>query len=273
MRGRHSSSVKQVTEAAIGRDFGCYDAAEETARALMSKEPVSLPVRGHPRLRITTRSGRVAVVAEDRADIYVPDGESIGEVVVDDEGAVAITSANGGSARMELRCPTGSDVRVGTGSGRVELRGELGHVHVTTASGSVAVDRVASADLRSVSGSVSVGSCSQLCRLQTKTGRAEVGNAERAEVSTVSGRVTVDRAKGEVQVRTATGAVEVGTAGSNDVAVQTLSGAVTVRVPSGVRPAARLKSLTGRLRCDCEEGSDCSVSVSTMSGKVEVVPS
>ncbi len=66
--------------------------------------------------------------------------------------------------------------------------------------------------------------------------------------------------------------VEARTQGKDDVAVQTLSGSVRIEVPKDVRPNARLRSMTGRPRCDCEEGDDIQIAVRSMSGKIEVVP-
>jgi DUF4097 and DUF4098 domain-containing protein YvlB len=237
----------------------------------MSREPVSLAVDANPRISIASRSGRVTVVAEERADILVLDGSAVAEIVRDEGGQLSISSRHG-SASLELRCPRGSDVRVGTISGRVELRGSYGEVHVTTTSGNIELDEAEAIDARTVSGSISVGRCARKCRLSTKSGKAEIRQAENADVATVSGKVSVDASSGAVNVKTASGKVEIGASGQNNVAVQTLSGSVTVTVPRGTRPTALLRSLAGKGRCDCEEGNDCRVAVSTMSGKIEVVP-
>ena len=68
-----------------------------------------------------------------------------------DEQCVASFGGRGpGSARLDVRCPIGADVVVGTVAGQVELRGQLGAVRVTTVSGSVEVDRADSVELRDV---------------------------------------------------------------------------------------------------------------------------
>jgi len=239
----------------------------------LSSQPVVLPVRGRPRLRVTTRSGRVTITAEERPDILIESGAPpVSEIGSDATGQITLTSARWGSASIEIRCPIGTDVVVGTASGRVELNGNLGEVRVTTASGAIQVDRAELLDIRSVSGSIAVARCAGSCRLQTQSGQATVGSADDTDVSTVSGQVRLGWASGHVRVRTASGKVQVGTLGGGDVAVQTLSGSVRVEVPAGVRPAVRLTSISGKPRCDCEEGDDCQIAVSSMSGGIEVVP-
>ncbi len=237
----------------------------------MAGERVVVPVKGHPSLRLTTRSGRIAVLGEQRDDIVFEAGlRSARDVEQDAEGRVAVTSARGGSASLEVRCPAGSDVVVGTASGSVELRGRLGHVRATTMSGRTEVDQVESLDVRSLSGSIAVVRCGGRCRLQTKSGRATIGIADDADISTASGQVRVASCCGSIRVRTASGSVELGTEGKGNVDVRTMSGSVGVEVPEGVRPTVDLRSAKGRPKCDCPEGKDCRISVSSLSGKIRV---
>jgi ferric-dicitrate binding protein FerR (iron transport regulator) len=239
----------------------------------MSGKRVVLSLKGLPSLCLTARSGRITVTGEERPDVVFESGvSSARDVAQDATGRIAVTSARWGSAALEVRCPTGTNVVVGTASGRVELRGRLGEVRVTTLSGRIEVDQAEALDLRSVSGSIAVVQCERRCRVQTKSGRTTVGIAEDADLSTVSGRVRLDSSSGSIQVRTASGSVEVGTEGGGDVDVQTISGSVRVEVPEGVRPAAELRSRAGRCRCECPEGRDCRIVVSSMSGKIEVLP-
>src|SRR6266550_7857899 len=98
-------------------------------------------------LRVTTRSGSVRIEAEDRADVVAESRK----VTLVSEGSVVSVDAR--SESVALRCPTGCDVVVGTLSGSVQLTGRLGHVRVTAKSGSIDVEEVESADLRTLSGS------------------------------------------------------------------------------------------------------------------------
>ena len=240
----------------------------------MPHQPLVLPVSGHAELRLSTRSGRVSVTAEERDDILVESDAPLRDdkIETDATGRVAIKSGRGGSARLDVRCPIGADLTVGTVAGAVELHGLLGDVRVTTVSGSIEVERAESLDARSISGNIAVDRCTGKSRLQTKSGSALCGTTGDAQISTMSGQIRLDEATGNVRAESASGKVEVSMQGKGDVAVRTLSGSVRVEVPEGVKPAARLKSMTDEPCCDCEEGDDCEITVQSLSGKIEVVP-
>jgi DUF4097 and DUF4098 domain-containing protein YvlB len=223
-------------------------------------------------VRINARSGRITVRAESREDILVERGHERLEVSRDANGALTLNSGRGGSDTIELRCPTGTPLTIGSASGRVELIGAFGAVRATTASGGITVDRVAAADLRSASGRILLRHADGFCRVQTHSSRAEIGSCGRLDASTHSGRIEVGVAHGKVQVRAASGGVALGAEGREDVSIETMSGSVSVRLPYGVRPRTRLKSLSGRPRMECAPGEDCQIAVRSLSGNIEVVP-
>lgn len=239
----------------------------------MSRDSRTLTIPGHAELHVRTRSGRVSVVAEERADVHVESDAPLRDekIDVDPTGRISITSSRGGSGWLELRCPAGTDVAVGTVSGNVELAGPLGAVKVITVSGHIEVERAETLDARSVAGSIDVRTCSGRCKLQTKSGRATCGTATEAQASTLSGMIRLAEIAGNVRAQSVSGKIEVGMRTAGDVGVQTMSGAVTVAVAPGVRPAAHLRSMTGRPRVDVEEGEDCKISIQSLSGKIEVV--
>ena len=227
---------------------------------------VTPPADARVRLRITTVSGRVTVRAE-----------SGGEVVVGASGAVSETPDGDVEIRprkpsdsVEVTCPSGSDVIIGTRSGSVELLGALGSVGITTVSGGIKVSAVAEADLRTVSGSVQLGECLGQCRVSTKSGRITVGTTRDAEISTVSGRVSIEDVSGSVDVRAVSGRVSIGSAAQGPVRVSMVSGAVTIRLPRGVRPSVQAKGL-GVVQTVFEPGDDVAINVATVSGRVRLV--
>jgi DUF4097 and DUF4098 domain-containing protein YvlB len=154
---------------------------------------------------------------------------------------------------------------VGSSSGHVELEGQLGAARVTTASGAIQVESVASADLRTQSARIEVQECLGTCRVANRSGRVEIHHAGDVEVKGVSG--TIDVSGGGVRVRTVSGKVRIRT--TADVAVETVSGKVEVWVPEGFRPRVRSHSLD-RITIDVPPGDDGEISVRTVSASVRV---
>jgi hypothetical protein len=258
-------------------------------------------------LRITSSSADITIIAEERADVEAP-GDAHVEARSGDQtpeqrdkrrrrkgplrslhrlvkGVVRgdilygghtpgpvlkIRSPRGGSRDLEVRCPVGTPISVGTISGDVRLHGDFGPATVTTTSGNVSVERAAALDARSISGDLQVDCCSGTCRLNTKSGYIEAGDTGPAEAATVSGYIRLHRTAGGVTVRTVSGSVELGTDGTEPVNVRTVSGRITVKVPEERRPAARLRSLSGKISCDCLQGPDFPLEVTSVSGKIEV---
>ena len=222
-------------------------------------------MRDRPSLTVTTTSGRIVITGEDRLDIVV-DGDAA--IEDGDDGGVIV---RGSSSSLEVQCPADTDVRVGTSSGAVELRGRLGDARVTTSSSSIRVEDVASLELRSSSGSLDVDSCAGYCRLQTASGSVTVGDAGDVDISTKSSSIRVERAAGG-RVHSVSGSIALGATGADDLDVRSISGSVTVTLLEDVQPRFRLRSVSGRIRCDCEEGDDGSISVATTSGSIQVEP-
>src|SRR3989304_5737261 len=90
------------------------------------------------------------------------------------------------------------------------------------------------------------------------------------KVSAVSGHIRIGRGEKAARVSTLSGSVELGTAGEEEVVVKSISGGVTVRVAEGKRPHIKVRTLSGKLRCDCPQGTDFDIKASTSSGSVEV---
>jgi Toastrack DUF4097 len=217
-------------------------------------------------VRISAVSGGVTVTAEPRADVVVDRG---GTAHAGIDHVVEIR-ARRPSDSVEVRCPPGTDVIVGTRSGGVELRGRLGTVGVTSQSGSIRAAAVADADLRTVSGTVELAECDGRSRVSTTSGRITIGATGDVEISTVSGSVGVERVTGSAQVRSVSGKVAIGSSGRGDVHVRTVSGTITLRLPVGVRPDVRYAG-RGKVRSEFEPGGDLLVDVANVSGTVRLV--
>jgi DUF4097 and DUF4098 domain-containing protein YvlB len=215
------------------------------------------------RLNVSTRTGEVRVVAAPDQKLAVEGG-----TVHEHRGTFEVRRSSGASP-LVVRCPAGSDVTVGTISGRVALEGPLGEVRVATVSGKVHVADAASVDVRSKSGSVEVLRCGGECRVVVTSAKVHVGRARRAAIAGVSGVVLAEDVEG-ADVKTVSGKVRVTTSGAGHVSVHTVSGKVEVQVPRDVRPATRLRSISGRVQCDCPVGDDGEIAVASVSGTIRV---
>jgi len=100
--------------------------------------------RGIGALEIATRSGAVVIWARPIARAEVVGGAA----EIDTDGVVR--SRRG--SRVEIACPEGSDVIIGSSSGRVECHRPLGRVAITGASGRISIDEARVVEVRPSSG-------------------------------------------------------------------------------------------------------------------------
>jgi DUF4097 and DUF4098 domain-containing protein YvlB len=214
------------------------------------------------RLTITARSGSIVVRTGPGPGI-----ETTGaKVSLEGDGSTRI---EGGSKSIEVVCPEGSDVILGTSSGKVSIEGPLGDVRITGSSGSVHIEQARSLDLRVRSGSVDIGDIAGHCRVVAVSGRIEVDRAGSIDLEGISGTVAVGSTGGG-KVRTTSGRVSVGLDGSNDLEVRGVSGTMEIDVARGIAPELRLHTVSGRIKRDLEQGHDCVISVRTVSGSITV---
>ena len=217
-----------------------------------------------PALEITSRSGRVEVRAEPITRPAVLSGPA--EILED--GTVRAR----GSDRIEIACPTGTNVSIGTSSGRVECHGPLGRVAITTSSGRVTIEEATEIEVRSSSGRVDVGHCHGTCRVATTSGTVDIDVADAVDVTVSSGRVSVG-AVGDVAVQGGSGKVEIQLTRVGTTTVRTLSGSVTIAVPEGIAPRLGLQTRSGRTSSEVADGSDGLLAVETSSGRIRIVRS
>jgi DUF4097 and DUF4098 domain-containing protein YvlB len=220
---------------------------------------------GSERLHISNRSGAIRVTAGAGATLDVRGAE----MERDPEGGGLRVHSPKPSKPIDVLCPEGTDLVLGTVSGAVEVKGLVGAVKVATVSGNISVERAARLDVRTKSGTVDVGACEGECNVVVTSSTVKVAEAGRAKVSTVSGRIEVDQLD-DAKVQTVSGKVELGARGGGQVLVQTVSGNVDVSVPTDRTPSTALKSFSGRIACDCDAGSDGEIRVKTLSGAIRI---
>ena len=217
-------------------------------------------------ISVTSRSGRVEVNASARADIEVA---GAGRAELRRDAGAQQVEVSGTHEHMVVSCPVGTDVIIGTLSGRVELSGRFGAVRVTTSSGRVAVAEAASVDARTRSGTIRVGRCDGVVRVRSTSARVDVEAAAQLDAETASGAITAG-AIDDATVRSTCGRVALGLNGSGSVAARTVSGRVEISVPTGACPDMTLRTVSGRIDASIESGDDGVVGVETVSGRIRV---
>jgi DUF4097 and DUF4098 domain-containing protein YvlB len=212
-------------------------------------------------LEIATLSGSVVIRARPiaRPEVLSGRAEILGDGVV----------RTGPSGRVEIACPEGSDVVIGSSSGRVECHGRLGRVAVTGRSGRISIGEARDVEVRTASGRVEVGRCDGLCRVASASGSVTIGYAGAIEATVASGRLEVD-AVGDAQVHAVSGRVVLGLTRAGSVDVSTISGRVSVSVPPGVQPDQHLATRSGRIQSDVLPGADGRLAIESFSGSIKV---
>jgi len=240
-----------------------------------------LPENG--RIRVLSASGSVTVIAEERRDVEVEPanrmvelkesgrhrhrhrhghgifdhfrkGGQSSERQEDAPERRPVLEVKSKSGSIEVRCPLGTDVSVGAMSGSVKLIGTFGSLKISTVSGGIEIDTATgNVDARCVSGSITVKSCGGRC-----------------DVSSKSGRVRIGRVEGSAHASTISGGVEIGTAGRDEVELKMVSGGAKVTVFGEKQPRVRFSSLSGKMHCECTQGSDFDLKVKSISGSLEV---
>lgn len=222
-------------------------------------------------LRLQSRSGRVLVIAEPREDVEAEtdDLESFGE---DGGQTLVIRSSRGGSKPLTVRCPVDTDVVISTHSGAIRLEGKYGSVYANTMSGNIEVDDAEEADLRSMSGGLTIGTCRGRCRMNAVSGKVTGGEVDATYANTISGSIKLDRVNGDVRAKTVSGSIDMAASGDSNIAVKTVSGRVRIVLPEGTEPQTSFKT-RGRVRCEFNSGRDCRIEAASLSGSIDVVPS
>ncbi len=211
-------------------------------------------------VRISTTSGRVEVVAEDRSDVAAP-----GATELSRQGSILTISCDSG--RHVVRVPIGVDVFVGTTSGRVDVVGRVGNLGIVTESGRVRVEHAASLDVRTSSASIEIGRVDGDCRIRSTSGHVEVGACCDADVATTSGRIDLNGVIGTAKAHCVSGRIDIEMDDANDVEAETVSGRVSVSMPAGSR--VRESPLPGEITSTDDE-SDCTVSVRSVTGRIDI---
>jgi DUF4097 and DUF4098 domain-containing protein YvlB len=145
-------------------------------------------------------------------------------------------------------------VRVATKSGKIEIDGAT-EIDARTASGSVRVDECTGACRAVVtSGSIRVGRAGSAW-LAGVSGSLRVDEADSAEIKTVSGKVELgSTATGRVAIRSVSGTVEVSVPEGRapEVHLKSIAGRMRNECPQGTDGEINVKTVSGTIRVECK---------------------
>lgn len=265
-------------------------------------------------LKVSNGAGRVSVDAADISESTVeltalnPEGEqSIAEAVVEHRGGHLVVELprgrsglfrnRGPKVAIDIRVPTGSDLRATVQSSGLHTSGALKDAHVELGSGDAVIDTVrGSVRVRSGSGDLQLEHCDHDLVATMGSGDIRVGTVRgKTQTGSGSGDVTINHAGGVVSAgsgsgdivvnetdsgvsaKTGSGDVQVHRARSGDVRATTASGDVDVSVAQGTAVWLDLISISGDVRneLDAIAGPDetdqkLKLRVKTASGDISV---
>jgi len=219
-----------------------------------------------PTLRVSTRSGSVRVIAEDRDDIKVVGAST----ETSDTSDASMVTATGQFDRVTARVPFGTILLIGTKSGSVRVTGRTGRTVVNTLSGKVTIDSASEVDVRVTSGRVRIDECSGACFLRCTSGSVEIGSAGSVDIHAKAGSVSVSEAAGDAVVRTVSGRVRLNMSGSHDADVETISGSVKITLPPRTRVALDAENSFGRVVNKTEPGDDSKIRARAVAGRITI---
>ena len=153
--------------------------------------------------------------------------------------------SRGGKAHVSLVVPARTDMNVNVSTAELNLRGELGALRVRSASSDVTVEAATRVEAHSASGDVRIGAAGEV-HASSASGDIRVGTVGGAlTASSASGDVSADRVGGDVEVGTTSGDVRLKRCDGDDIAVKTVSGDITIGLPSGIRVLPEISTLSG----------------------------
>lgn len=153
--------------------------------------------------------------------------------------------ARGGRANVSLVVPVRTDVAINVATAEVNLRGELGAVRARSASADIAVDEATRVEAHSASGDVRVQAAGEV-QVSSASGDIRIGSVAGAlSASSASGDIGAERVGGRVEVGTTSGDIRLRRCDGDDIAVKTVSGDITIGLPTGIRVEPDISTLSG----------------------------
>jgi Toastrack DUF4097 len=167
---------------------------------------------------------------------------------------LSIQVGSGPSIRASIRVPTGSSVEVVSEAADVNATGRFDRAEVKTAAGDVRLEEVeGDVRVKCVSGDVTLGTIGGEAIINSVSGDAEIGRVVGdAVLQSVSGDIELREAEGSVQAKTISGDVRIGSATKGHVAMQSVSGDLTMGLRTGSKLWVNARSTSGKTSSELE---------------------
>ena len=210
-------------------------------------------IDGRARLVISLQSGDVEVYPSPNGGIEASlSGKTAGVTVEQAGNTVSITSEKktsfftAPSVRVAVGVPSGCDLEVSGASLDLVSRQALGAVKARSASGDIRLADVDDLIVKTASGELRFDTVHGDCEVTAASGDL-VGDAVLGDLkaSLASGDVRVGRVDGDVSVKSASGDAHIDRVEGNDIAIRSMSGDITIGLPSGIRLDFDLDALSG----------------------------
>jgi hypothetical protein len=210
-------------------------------------------IEGAARLVISLPSGDVEVF-ENEGGIHVSlSGKTDGVTVEQSGNTVSITSEKkassffvASSVRAAIGVPPGCDLEVTGASLDLVSRQRLGVVRARTASGDIRITEATELTAKTASGEIRfdvvLGDCDVAAASGDLVGDL-VGGDLRASLA--SGDVRIGRVDGDISVKSASGDAHFDCANGDDIGIRSMSGDITVGLPTGIKLDFDLDALSG----------------------------
>jgi DUF4097 and DUF4098 domain-containing protein YvlB len=211
-------------------------------------------------VQINNPSGSTRVVGWDRHEILVtgtlgPGGEGLSFEVTRRRAEIGMATEgdpHGSPANLEVKVPAGSRLEIESFNAGIVVTGVKGSVKASTVQGRIVITEA--------SGEVTA---------ETVNGAVEIsGSPRRVQAESSNGSVTVSGASGEVKASTVNGRLTVSGGAFDRVGLESVNGRVTFE--GELKPGATLdvETVGGAIELRLPEGTSAEFTVATFSGEI-----
>jgi DUF4097 and DUF4098 domain-containing protein YvlB len=217
----------------------------------------TFPVDGTPDIDVRIESGRVEVHRGSGHQVDVQVDTKMPGFIVEQRGNSILVSSDKdaswlsrGSAYVVIAAPERSDLRVSVASAPVNVDVDLGKVDIKTASGDIEIEKAESLVAKSASGDLHVGVVERSLRYTSASGDLRVGERAGGSVvaSTASGDVDIEQSDATIDIKTASGDAYVRDFTGRSASFKAMSGTVDLGIRSGTDVSLDVNLLSGKLR-------------------------